>query len=568
MNKVWGLQSFSTAKHPTFVTGIIVTLLAACAEVQPPPGGPEDKTQPVLIASEPENRSVEVPIDNRITLFFSEKVVPPRNIRAVFISPRPREEPELNWKGDRLEIVLSDSFAVDQTYIISASSSIADRRGNKLDSAGIIAFTTGLALDTGRVEGQVLEGDNPRPGLLAALYDVDLIEDTTTYDSLSASYFSQTNSDGQFAFQYLPDKDYHLIVFDDRNGNELFNPARETFALADRKIAVGSGLPLDNLLLSLTRQDTLLPEMISVTYTADQLLRIRLSRETELEPFRRDRTNILLTSITDTTQKIPVQSILEIDQEASSLLTCSFGLLIPGLYQLRVVYDSSQPPLVYHEIEVRGLEDKTPPVIAQFYPDQPQVTLWNLDMQLVFSEPLDTTRISEETFVLWQEPDIPIGLDWQWEDAFRMNLSSPDIQEGQEYRLTVTEFDLVDYSRNTLGDSLRDYSFAVFDTKSFGAIAGHVAIYLPGKQDDPVQLVCRELGTRQEYRLTVMDSSFNIDVPGRQYFLYGFIDSDNDGSLNRGKLHPFRLAETQTIYPDTISVRQRFETAGIVIEFR
>jgi hypothetical protein len=59
-----------------------------------------------------------------------------------------------------------------------------------------------------------------------------------------------------------------------------------------------------------------------------------------------------------------------------------------------------------------------------------------------------------------------------------------------------------------------------------------------------------------------------VDLPGGKYLMSGFIDSDLDGERDNGSIHPFRLAETAASYPDTISVRPRFETTGITFEFR
>ena len=104
---------------------------------------------------------------------------------------------------------------------------------------------------------------------MAALYELSVFEDTAAViDSLWPQYVSQTNKDGEFAFQFLPTREYRLIAFEDKNRNERFNPAREQFALPDRRIVVVGPLPLDDLRLFLTGQDTAVSEVISPTSSA------------------------------------------------------------------------------------------------------------------------------------------------------------------------------------------------------------------------------------------------------------------------------------------------------------
>ena len=99
-------------------------LCLGCAEVASPPGGEIDRSGPFLIGSIPENGSTDVPVDNRVTLFFSEYIKQPASVKALYVSPRQDKEPNIKWKSDRIQITFADSFAVNQTYIISVASGI------------------------------------------------------------------------------------------------------------------------------------------------------------------------------------------------------------------------------------------------------------------------------------------------------------------------------------------------------------------------------------------------------------------------------------------------------------
>jgi hypothetical protein len=552
------------------LTGVfIIIAVLGCAEVAPPPGGPVDKTGPFLVRSEPENGSVNVEPGNKISLYFSERIVRPATGRAVFISPRPSREPKLKWKTDRIELILPDSFAANQTYILSLSSNIADLRGNKLDSSLIVAFSTGPSIDSGKVSGHVYSNDQPVGGLMVGLYKTETFADTAvSFDSIYPAYLTQTNQDGLFAFDFLPKREFRLVAFDDKNRNERFEPDRESFALPDRPIVVGGDIPVIDLRLSLTTQDTTTPEIISVIYTADKLLKVRLTREIPLALLRQSPANIMLRNQDDSLQAFPCLSFQESDKERATVLNCFFGTLADGVYELELTYDVARSSLRYQEVQVEAKDDGNPPVIVRFYPNTSPLFVEQVEMQAVFSEPLDTAHIQEETFRLQTSTGKDIPLSLRWRDRFHLLLEPDTLQEGVSYRLTVEESEIVDLAGNTLGDSTKEYSFTTLASDSLGSIAGEVVIKIAGKESDPVVLSFRALPGQSTYDVTVPGRKFTVDLPGGKYLMSGFIDSDLDGERDNGSIYPFRLAETMASYPDTIIVRPRFETTGITFEFR
>jgi len=116
----------STRFRSLFLIILIPLLLNQCAQVAAPPGGPVDKTAPVILSSWPGRDSVNVKRSDRINIEFSESINKNSVEKAVFITPRQSDEPELKWKGNILSIILPDSFAENSTYIVNLGSSISD----------------------------------------------------------------------------------------------------------------------------------------------------------------------------------------------------------------------------------------------------------------------------------------------------------------------------------------------------------------------------------------------------------------------------------------------------------
>lgn len=548
-------------------TAIVLTALLNCAETGLPPGGEEDKVKPFILGSEPANGSLNVSSENRILIYFSETVIPPVAGASVFVSPQPASKPKLKWKSDRLEIIFEDSFKADQTYVVSVGA-LADLRGNKLDSAGVIAFSTGAALDSGAIGGMVKAEDKPKAGVFVALYDEADLADSCVYDSLVPAYLTRTNGEGVFTLDYLPRRSFRLIAFEDKNHDGFFNPHREAFAVTDRAIVVGGEAPLNNLLLSLTTLDTLRPEILSATYTSERLLRVRLSRKIKIDWLHDHPERVLVKSSTDTSAISKAHSILEKRNEESSILTLALPNLAAGDYILQVQTDSGFEPLIYPELVVEDREDKTAPQLESFTPGRSPRFASEVEIRMIFSEPLDTTALSSETFLLWQEPEQLIDLEWYWEDSFRLRFLSPEISAGHNYRLVVTDFELRDRAGNALGDSLSEHRFVTIDDDSLGSISGLISRLIPGQEEQPVILKFLKVGEKSPMTMTVEGEQFRFEVPSGDYLLTALLDRNGDGQAGVGSACPFGFAETQADYPDTISVRARFETTGIVFEIK
>ena len=290
---------------------ILLFLVFGCAEVSAPPGGEVDRQAPRVIKTYPVTASTGVASSNEITFWFSEGITPPRAEKAVFITPRPKTEPKLKWKTDRLTIELSEPFEPNQTYVVTLTASISDWRNNRMDSSVTLAFSTGETIDSGSVGGVVFHNEKPRRGLLVGLYESKDSHRSINYDSVYPSYLTSTAKDGSFRFRYLPNRHFQLVAFEDINRNEKFNSEREPYAVSDRAIDFDSGQPLDNLFLELTEDISDSVAIISASKTSDGLIKVRLNKAVRTSGIDA----VSLTSAVDSTKFVSgsfMQSLLEL----------------------------------------------------------------------------------------------------------------------------------------------------------------------------------------------------------------------------------------------------------------
>ena len=540
--------------------------MLSCAEVQAPPGGEVDRLAPRVDSTLPANGSTNVAPDNVIEIYFSERVQSGLG-KQVFISPRPEKDPDLKWRSDRLSITFDKPFDTNQTYVVTVGSAVTDLRNNRLDSSMTIAFSTGADLDSGRIAGYVYQGSNPQSGVLVGLWDISRFTDTAVVDSLYPDYVTLTSAKGYFNLKYLPDQEYRLIAFVDRNRDDRLNPTREAMAIPDRPILVGGEIYLDELNLQLATADTSAPGIVSATHGLSGLVRARLSSPGSLTHLKEHLSEASLTLISDSSRVVNPTGMIESELHESSAVTLIFGKLEPGEYLLKVPIVPDTPS-VYEGLTVRsGGDTETPSIIRHTPPERPSFVS-DIRMTLVFSEPIDRIKLDKETIELYRSDSILVPTSLDWSDATHVEITADTLLPGTAYKINVAEFEIADLAGNLMGDSITSFTFGTLDADSLGTISGTVSIRLRDKAADPAVLIFREVSNKFVDTMTVKGKEFTISVPGGKYLLSGFVDSDKDGKRGDGSLRPFRMAETSSIHPDTIAVRARFETTGIEMIFK
>ncbi|KAA3633915.1 MAG: hypothetical protein DWP97_08155 [Calditrichaeota bacterium] len=542
--------------------GLVCTtcFIIGCAEIVPPPGGEVDKTRPQITETSPENGAVSVPIDNKVTIHFSEKITKPQT-SAVFISPRLQEEPKLKWSSDKVLIEFPDSFKTDQTYIISLSEVIRDYRNNPIDTGSIIAFSTGPEIARGKISGTVV-GINEKPvsSVLVGLYRGEVFTDEQPIDSIYPDYIVQTDKNGIYSFRYLPFGKYILFGFQDKNKNERFNPASEYYALPEGEVVLGSLLHDKTIDLVLTQADTNSVKIRSAFLDTDKMVRVNLSKPIDLESVRENIDSVTITSLTDN-QSYNALFCTESGDESIETFNFYFGDIAKENYSLRFVYETNQPVLTFDTMRITEADDNTAPSIKSFSPDNQPVLFSDLEFSIYFSEPIDTNKLTDETFAILNQDSSVILPQRKIVNQSFIKFSSSVLANPGQYQFLVSAFDITDLSDNNMGDTVLNYPIKILDPDSMGTIAGKVTINdsLSGN----LYLLFKNIRNQKVTQLLYSSESFNLSLMAGDYQIAGFVDRNNNRKRDTGRLFPLEYAEQYYILPDTITVRARFETSDI-----
>lgn len=198
-----------------FFAVAITLIMAACASIGRPEGGPRDELPPVFVSSNPVQGATNVK-SNKIEIFFDENLKVEDVANKVVISPAQKAMPSIVANGKKISVELRDTLKENTTYTIDFSDAIRDlNEGNPLDGFAL-DFSTGETLDSLRISGIVLEARNlePAQGMLVGVYSNTADSAITT---LPFDRIAKTNQLGQFTVRGLKPGNYKIYALTDKN---------------------------------------------------------------------------------------------------------------------------------------------------------------------------------------------------------------------------------------------------------------------------------------------------------------------------------------------------------------
>jgi uncharacterized protein (DUF2141 family) len=231
------------------ITGSILSLLAfglltgpGCANIVPPQGGPRDSLPPRLLKVVPADSSTNVH-SKTVEFTFDEFIDLQDTRNNLTISPMFELQPTVTAKLRTLTVKLQDSLEANTTYTINFGNAIRDiNEGNVLRDFSY-AFSTGPALDSLTLSGQVQ---------LAETGGVDSTLTVVLYRSMQDSavslqtprYITRLDREGKFQFRNLPSGTFAVYAFDDESRTRRYLQKTQLFAFLDSPVVSGSNKTL------------------------------------------------------------------------------------------------------------------------------------------------------------------------------------------------------------------------------------------------------------------------------------------------------------------------------------
>ena len=206
-------------------------IVASCASIGTPTGGPRDEDAPRFVRANPAPGSVNVK-RQRIDLEFDEIVNVKDAFTNVIVSPPSKQVPRVSSNGRRVTVLFNDTLLDNTTYTIDFGNSIEDNNeGNKLPSFSY-SFSTGPQIDTLQISGMVLSAENlePQQGMLVGIYS-NLAD--TAFSTLPFERMAKTDDRGRFSILGLAPGEYRIFALNDLDNDYHRANPEEAMAFYD-----------------------------------------------------------------------------------------------------------------------------------------------------------------------------------------------------------------------------------------------------------------------------------------------------------------------------------------------
>ncbi len=207
----------------------LLALAIGCARVQPPPGGPEDRLPPTVVAMEPDSAAILPDFDEEVSFAFSEVISeggsPNFGLgtgdleKLVLLSPTDAV-PRVRWRRNRITVRPREGWLPNVAYRVELLPGVADLSGNRSRGRSIVTFTTGAPFPDGSLNGRVVAWSTQRP-IPAGLVEALLLPDSLPYRTLADSI-------GNFRLEPIPRGEYLVYGVLDQN-RDLRWDVREDF---------------------------------------------------------------------------------------------------------------------------------------------------------------------------------------------------------------------------------------------------------------------------------------------------------------------------------------------------
>ncbi len=237
------------SKFSIFNTVLFTSLLlAGCASMQQPQGGPRDLTPPKVIKMIPENLTVNFNA-KKVIIQFDEYFKLQNEFKEFSISPELEKPPILKTKQKSLEITFPDTLEKNTTYTMNFGAAIADVNESNIIKNLSYVFSTGPELDSLSISGRVTNSLTGLPELDALAF-IFPIERDTLFGKNKPSIYITTDSSGNYSLKNLRKGTYRLYALKEKNGDKIYQQNLDDIAfLKDSVVLVDKNRDSMNLKL-------------------------------------------------------------------------------------------------------------------------------------------------------------------------------------------------------------------------------------------------------------------------------------------------------------------------------
>lgn len=585
-----------------FWTLASLALLASCASIGNPSGGPRDEDPPRFVRSNPAPGSVNVTRD-RIEIEFDELVNVKDAFTNVVVSPVSKSVPRVSSQGRKVIVQFNDTLIPNTTYTVDFANSIEDNNENNKLQGFTYTFSTGPQIDSLQISGMVLSAEalEPQQGMIVGIHS-NLSD--TAFATIPLERIAKTDDRGRFSIRGIAPGNYRIYALADvDNDYKRANPeeamAFYDFTLSPTAERVEATDTIFNLLTG--DVDSVVNRQRTRFLPNDILLR---SFESDYKPQflqkyeRTDSTRISLifNSPSDSLPKLDIvdidgykdwwtlersqrndtltywilpKSLVAVDSlrlAVTYLRPDSTQKLVNGTDTLRFYTNRPKAPKKKEKKKKKEEEaaDTIPPKIPALGFKMISQSSQEVNLPLVMEYDTPLTRLDTAAFHLETMADslwVPVPKEWKAVPYDSLNPRRLKIEYpweyATEYRLTIDSLaatgiyglvsDPVEHKFKTKAEE--DYCSLIFNITNFTDTVP-AFVELLSSSDAPVRREPVVNGT----------ATFRYLAPGK-YYARIFEDHNGDGRYTTGDFASLRQPDVSYYYPKLINIKKNWEKA-------
>ncbi len=573
-------------------------LLAACASIGNPSGGPRDEDPPRPVRANPAKGTLGFS-GNRITIDFNELVNVKDPTTKVVVSPPSAMIPRVSSQGRRVSVEFRDTLLPNTTYTIDFGNAIEDNNeGNKLQGF-TYTFSTGEEIDTMRISGMVLDALTlePQQGILVGAY-TDLGD--SAFVSRRFERVAKTDDRGRFTIYGLKGVPYRVYALNDMDGDMKYaNPEEDLAFLPISVTPTSERVEVTDTIFNLLTGavDTTIQRMRTRYLPNDLLLRSYNSgrRQQFVAQYQRPDSARILLRFNTAAPAPPVIDIVGRSEESSLMMpelnatndTITYWLppALAAVDTLRLSVGYARLDSLAHPVQVydtlslitprrkaqkeekasdkkKGEEEtKRPPSLMTMHLAGGSQVNVGAPVTVEFSRPvavLDTLaiKVEEKVDTLWAPLSLPLRMELPDSTSpRRMRLLAPWAY-GTTYRILADTLAVTDIYG--VASDPWSQEFSIPAENEYGTLK----LNIRGVPDSiPAYVDLLDKSESVVRRAPVEGGvAYMPDLRGGKYYLRLVIDSDGDGRWTPGDFENGRLPEVAFYCPKLVNVRKNWDS--------
>jgi Bacterial Ig-like domain len=522
----------------------------SCSQQIPPTGGKKDIIAPELIKSIPSNKQTNYE-GKIVELKFNEYIVVEGLQQKLLITPDAGEY-ESKTLPEGLRITFKKPLEKNRTYSLSFGDAVKDfSERNPVKNLRLV-FSTGIGLDSASIRGNVrtLKTNQPTFETLVGLYRNS---DTLNPEKIKPTYFTRTDSSGNFIIENIQPNAYRLIAIEDQNRSLTYNMRTERIGFLRDSILVRDSTQISGVSIA-TFLANRSPQKVKTTQPRVFYYNIVYDKGFVNYEVKFNKPEDSLTHFQSAPNEIRFFNTKNRKDTTVAKITLrdSLGLVFEHTQKIKfrdVRANNKNPEQNQDALETRAKPE-----------ENKEISPGKFDFTLTFNKPIIEARLdqikmrSDST-----KNEILQPSNFKWTNSrTQLQIQCP-IKATKELKLVIPKNTFLTIENDTV--PAKTYKFAVMEEENYGIIEGEVksttesfVVELLNDKYEVVEAIANQKNFRFSY--------IKPDI----YWLRVIIDENKNNQWDTGDFKANQLAEPVIFLPSPIKVKKNFVLTGYILD--